>query len=315
MGRKGGASAFSKVRPPTRKKLKSYHRRKRKLYHEKVGKHSKPGAKAGIRREYAAKEWQYLLDKAQGEIPDVTPEDVEYDFGNALLDDLIGNSSHLSSSPTPRPVNLGYKHKKQYSLVSQKMAAYLEYQNNSSPDADEKNKPVIVPSLPTDKEISMLLRSFRDKKSTKSRPLGIAKALKLLVQTAKVPSSLFGENTYTTLMTCAASPKEARRIMKLMKDNSHPISAYSYSILVDVYSRGGDFRGADEVISEMRFENIEPTLAAYTSLLKGCYKAIIKGAIPQSIKAEAGVLAWDRWREMRITGIEADVSFLIVLST
>ena len=302
MGRKGGASAFSKVRTPTRKQRKKFHRRKRELYQEKVGKHSKPGAKAGPRREYKAREMEYLIDKAQGNLPEEDPEMLEYDFGNALIDDLMGNSAHPSTS-TIRPVNLANRYKRQHALVSRKMAAYLDFEDKLSLDTDNEDKDVNVPPLPTDMEISILLRSFRDKHSTKSNPLGITRALKFIIQKMKVPSSLFGENTYTTLMTCAASPKEARRIMKLMKDNSHRISAYSYSILVDIHSRTGDFRGADEVLSEMRFEKIEPTLAAYTSLLAGCYKVINRGAMPQSIKAEAGVLAWDRWKEMRIRAL------------
>ena len=57
----------------------------------------------------------------------------------------------------------------------------------------------------------------------------------------------------------------------------------------------------------MKFEGIDPTLAAYTSLMAACYKAINTASIPISIKAEAGKLAWERWKELRINGLDPDV--------
>ena len=94
MGRKSGASAFAKPRPPTRKQRKRYNKRKREIFLEKVGKHSKPGAKAGPRREMAQKDFQYLLDKAEGKIVDTSPDQLEYGFGDGkeiirLLTDVL----------------------------------------------------------------------------------------------------------------------------------------------------------------------------------------------------------------------------------
>jgi pentatricopeptide repeat protein len=49
-----------------------------------------------------------------------------------------------------------------------------------------------------------------------------------------------------------------------MQDNQHSISAYSWSILVDVHSKVGDFQGCAGVIKEMAAEGVPPTMAAYT---------------------------------------------------
>jgi len=307
MGRRSGASAFSKPRPPTRKQRKSYYKKKREIFQEKVGKHSKPGTKAGPRREIIEKEWQHLLDRAKGKIPDVSPDQLEYDFGDAIVDELMGNSSDLTSSPNPMPRHLGHKYETYKSIVSEKIQNYMAEKKRLN--GKEKNEEyfALTTPLPSDRQISSLLLSYRDKKSSRSKPLGIANALQHLLTEMKIPSTSFGDRTYNALMSCAASPSEARRIMKMMHEKHQPANAYTYSILVNTHAKCGDFRGADEAISEMRFKEIEPTLAAYTSLLTACYKVINTGAIPTSIKAEAGVLAWDRWKEMRIIGLNADV--------
>jgi len=83
MGRKDGHSAFYKTRPPTKKQRKRYFKRKREQYHEKVGKHSKPGSKAGPLREYEAIEKQDLVDKGAGKISrGLLPESMDYHYGD-----------------------------------------------------------------------------------------------------------------------------------------------------------------------------------------------------------------------------------------
>ncbi len=310
MGRKDGNKAFNKVRPPTRKQKKKYHRRMREIQHHRVGRHSKPGSKAGPRREFLQNEFDFLVDSAKGKIPrEPTPEELEYNFGDALVDDLIGNSSHLMSTPTPKPIYLGRQHGKHHNRVKQMMDNYREHLKLiESSEVDTVKDLVNIPSLPSDKQIALLLRSYRDKKSTKSNPIGIAKALQYLIKEIGVPIALFGQKTYTALVSCSANATEARRIMKMMEENGQSIDSYIYSILIDIHAKRGDFRAANSVLTEMRMEDVQPTLPAYTSLLAACYKAINKASIPQQIKAEAGNLAWEKWKELQINGMEPDVS-------
>lgn len=307
MGRKDGNKAFFKVRPPTRKQRKRYNMRL-KEQEEKAAKHSKPGSKAGPRREFIRDEQEFLVDRALGKNTDkLPPEHLDYDFGNVLIDDLMGNSAHLTSSPNPRPLYLGRQYETHYAKVSEMMKVYRDHLQLSGKKDGNDESASLAPPLPSDKQISLLLRSYRDRNSSKSKPLGIVNALRFLITDMRLPTSVFGVKTYATLMLCAATPKEARRVMKMMVENGHALDEYIYSILIDIHSKMGDFRGANEVLSEMRFEGIVPTLPAYTSLLASCYKVINTATMPPQIKAEAGNLAWDRWKEMKINGLEPDV--------
>ncbi len=94
--------------------------------------------------------------------------------------------------------------------------------------------------------------------------------------------------------------------MKLMTDQQHPISAYSWSILVDIHAKLGDYEGCARIIKEMASEGTPPTQAAYTSLMASCYKVCNDGRIPHAIRAKAGEIGWSHWQEMRIVGIQAD---------
>jgi hypothetical protein len=107
---------------------------------------------------------------------------------------------------------------------------------NETNESDPDNLPVSEPSvhLPSDEDISKTLRAHRDRHGTRQKPIGIVRALQHLLQDLGVPVSAFGEYTYTTLMTCCSTPQEGRRIFKLMRDQNHEISSYSWSILVDV---------------------------------------------------------------------------------
>jgi pentatricopeptide repeat protein len=91
-----------------------------------------------------------------------------------------------------------------------------------------------------------------------------------------------------------------------MGDQQHPISAYSWSILVDIHSKLADFEGCHHVMKEMASSGVPPTQAAYTSLLSACYKVCNNGRIAHSIRAKAGELGWNQWQEMRIVGVETD---------
>jgi len=278
-------------------------------------------------------QFEYLVASAKGKIPDPTPEEVGYDYGNAIIDDLMGNSAHLASSPTPTPLYLGgqYQQDKRHHKMKLMMEDYqkhlqqlaaadkdagVDVDADVDADADEKSSSALMlaPPLPSDKKIALLLRSYRDtnsksnlKSNHRRRPLGIVKALRYIISDVGIPTTLFGKKTYSSLMACAANPTEARRIMKLMEDNDVPIDTYIYSILVDIYAKRGDYKSADEVISEMRLEGIQPTLPAYTSLMAACYKSVNSATVPQKVKAEAASLAWDRWKEIQINGMDPDV--------
>ena len=91
-----------------------------------------------------------------------------------------------------------------------------------------------------------------------------------------------------------------------MEEQQHPISSYSWSILVDVHSKIADFEGCGNVIKEMVSHGVAPSQAAYTSLLSACYKVCNDGRIPHAVRAKAGEFGWQQWQEMRIVGINPD---------
>lgn len=310
MGRRDGNKAFYETRPPTRKQTKTYYKRKREEHEYNISRHSKPGSKAGPRREYIQDEFQHLVDSARGLVPLKDERLVDYDYGNALVDDLIGNSSHLSSTPTPKPLYIANQYIKHFERITKMMNDYRHYlkiEESGMDTNDPKSLEIIPPPLPTDSQISLLIRSYRDRHSTKTQKLGIANALRHLITDAKLPTKLFGEKTYSSLMLCASTPNEARRVMKMMQENKITVDSYIYSILVDIHAKAGDFRGADNVLNEMRYEGIEPTLPAYTSMLAACYKLVNNVTTPRAIKSEAAELAWNRWKELKIIGLQPDV--------
>ena len=106
------SSAFSKPRPPTKKKRREYNRRMKREADERA-RHSSPGSKAGPRRQWAENRWQQLL--AHGKNDDqmllATEDNEEYTYEDAILEDLMSNTSHLTSQPTPEPVYLGNRHR------------------------------------------------------------------------------------------------------------------------------------------------------------------------------------------------------------
>ena len=306
--RRDGDRYADRERKPSKKQLQKYNR-KIQAAQVKQDKHSAPGSKAGPRREFAQalKETYLNSDKNYDENSD--QDALDYDFDDALLDDLMGNTKDLSSQPTPEPVFLGDKHRKYFNHVADQMARYRntmeQLQEGMSP---EEAALIEATELPSDKALSLVVRSYRDRHGTRRNPVGIVKALRHVLQDLQVPISLFGEYTYTSLLSSCRTPAEGRRIFQMMKENKHPISSYSWSILVDLYAKVADFEGCATTMNEMvEVGGVAPTLPAFTSLLSACYKVCNDGRIPHSIRASAGEMAWKKWQEMRVVGIGPDV--------
>jgi len=209
------ASAFSKPRPKTKKQRQAYNRRIKKIEDEKA-KHSPPGTRAGPRRQFIRERWQHLLDQANGKelVPTGDDDDDEYGIEDALMEDLLGNTAHLSSQPNPEPVYLGHMHQQYYDMVADKMERYKDVLDENRRKSEEEEKSALVDisnasdELPSDEDISKVLRAFRDRNGTRSRPVGIAVALEHLLKDLGIPIFAFGEYTYTTLMTCCRTPNE-----------------------------------------------------------------------------------------------------------
>lgn len=330
-GRNDGNRFLTKSRTPTKKARKNYHRNLQKIQSEQ-DKHGKPGSKAGPRREYQASMEENIREEMEdfnqrnellaSGISDVALLDdadssSEYDFSDALLDDLMGNTSEHGCTPTPEPVYLGHKYTHYYNKVVDQMMEYRKAISNEHEINEESSVPststnqlldISSATLPSDFDISLALRSFRDNKGSRARPVGIVAILKYLVQDLGVPLLALGEFSYTTILTCCRNEHEARRVFSMMKKQNIPISEYSWSILVDIHAKIGDYNGCVAVQEEMaRDGGIAPTLASYTSLFAGCYRVCIDGRVSSKVRFEAAKVGWEKWREMRIVGIEPDV--------
>lgn len=309
--RRDGYTAFHKTKPMNRKKQKSRNRRKKELEWQQSGRHSVPGYRAGDRREWLAHRKEELIRLSEGRDKDEKEnwDALDYNYADALLDDLMGNTSHASAAPTPKPRYLGHKHEKYYRIVSSQMERFNEAMKKMEEEdnEDQQKQLMDMATLPPDHDISMVVRAYRDRHGNRSKPIGLGKALEHVLRDLSLPTAAFGEETYNALLTCCRTPKEARRIFRLMTDRQHPISSYSWSILVDIHAKTGDFEGCDQVIQEMAREGVAPTLAAYTSLLAACHKVCNAGHIPPSVRAKAGRLGWNKWKEMRVVGIDPDV--------
>lgn len=313
-GRRVGNKSFYKTRPPTRKQAKAYRRKLKAERFEKVEKHSKPLTKYHARKEWADGFIDNTLDQAKGLTNRHFPDNkdlLNYDMGDALLDNLMGNTSDLTSTETPQPIRIHQSYDRYYNHVKGKMDEFLKISSSSESSADN-NKLMVESLLPTDHEISRMIKAYRDKHSNYKRKVGVAKPLKLLLSDLKIPTSIFGEKTFTTLMTCATTPKEVRRLMKLMSDLDQPLTSYVYAILIDTHAKNGDFKGARKVMDECLLlskesdSKITPTMAGYTSLFAACTKVVQKGNAPQKLKNEALDIGWESWKEMRIIDIQAD---------
>jgi hypothetical protein len=180
-----------------------------KKLREKQERIGAPGSKAGPHREWLRERRQELLNyEPSSALLDPNQEN-EYGFGDALLDDLIGNTAHLTSTPTPEPEYLGDQHSELYETLSDQMDLY-----RSSVEAlrNDQESAIFDPSraagLPKDTDIARVLRAYRDKYGTRNQPIGIAKALEHLLKDLGVPTLAFGEHTYNAILSCCRTPKE-----------------------------------------------------------------------------------------------------------
>jgi len=306
--RRDGNKAFSKVRPPTKKQRKAYNRKMQAKQTRDVDRHGRPNSKASLRREW--------IETAKGDLlnGDDSSEDddlslLEYGVEDALLDDLIGNTKELSSQPTPRPRYLGHEFGKHDAELRRQVGSYrneIAAASTGDDNSDVGTSAVAAAALPSDRVVSMALRAYRDKFGTRHRPIGIVKALEYLLKDVGLPVSAFGELTFTALMSCCRTPTEARRIMQMMKQEQRAVSAYSWSIFVDVFAKIGDYKGAAGVLEEMVAEGVPPTLPAYTSFLAACYRVCSDGRKPHPMRADAGKKAFEKWQEMRVVGVQPD---------
>jgi len=345
-GRKDRASTTYKQRKPTKKQLKTYHRRRRKAEYE-ISKHSKPNSKAAARRLEDEENTQRLIDIAKEEellkgqlkayynkvdelqskieaspkfiqllesnkqspekikeaardaakkaanksdtphppLPSWIQDRMTYDWGDALIDDLMGNSSDLTSSVNPFPVYMG----KEYGMLKRKVGRLLREKrmeeelaldsgkgsggemgqiesgdkSNASSQTTTAQTSVTLPldiqnasnnNTVSDKLISDLIRSHRDAHGKRTTPIGLASTLQLLHE-LQIPLSTIQTYSYVSLLTCCKSPWEGRKVNELRKEYGVSSNEYYWSALVDVYARSGDYRGAENVLDEMLAES------------------------------------------------------------
>jgi len=299
--RKDGNRHFTKPRPPTKKQRKHYHRNLQKLQAQHQ-RHGRPGSKAGERREWT----QSLIDDYLQD-DDTTRTDpsfsLEYGVEDALLDDLIGNTQALTSQPTPEPLYYGHLHQQYHEQLVQQYQQWTIQQQQQQ----QQQQPMVVRSLPSDRIISLALKSFRDAHGSRSRPVGLVRALEYLLQEVGLPIASFGEQTYVTLLTCCQSPAQGQRVIQLQRHEQLPVSTYSWSCLVDLCAKVGDYQQAAQVMQDMVADGVPPTLPAYTSFLAACYKVCNDGRVPHAERAKAANAALEKWEEMRVVGIDPDV--------
>ncbi|GKY93936.1 hypothetical protein MPSEU_000360500 [Mayamaea pseudoterrestris] len=333
-------------RPPTKKQRKSYHRHLQEKYgknHQKLqsdgsgrdapkipGQHGAPGSRAGPRREYyQAMKDEWAREAAAGSALVTQDDDDDHDdytLDDALLDDLMGNTKHLSSQPTPRPKYLGDLFQQYRDDILQKMQAYHEQerllleqkQNGNDNSSSSSSLPVLLHLLPSDQSIARTIRAFRDKHGTKQKPIGLVRALSFVLQDLQVPLETLDEYSFNALMSCCRTPAEGRRVMKLMLDQQQPVdthqlhankitSPYTWSILVDLHAKVGDHEGCAAVMEEMLTHNVTPALPTYTSYLAACYKVCSDGRVSHKVRAKAAQDCWSKWMDMRVVGVDPDV--------
>jgi pentatricopeptide repeat protein len=309
--RKDGARFSREQRQPSRKERHKYHL-KLKAKAEQEERHANPGYKSRPLKEFNETFKQAMLD--DGPEMDLLDNPM-YGVEDAVLDDLIGNSSDVSSTPTPEPKYFGHKHGHYSNKLKMLMNNYQEQvlllQAAAADNNNDTNKKALIEAaaaeLPDEKTISMALRAYRDEQSTRLKPVGLVKALTYLLQKHNVPLSAFGENTYTTLLTCCRTAKEGRKVLSIMRQEQVPISDYAWSILVDIYAKTGDYLGAAKALDDMLDAGVPPTLPAFTSFFAACYKVANDGGrVAHSIRAKAANLAFEKWQQMRVVGIDPD---------
>ena len=268
-------------------------------------------------------------------LPSWVQDRMTYDWGDALVDDLMGNSADLTSTPSPSPVFMGgeygrLRRKVERILRLKEEESLLLSDGASSANSMESNLPAQGNNVLSDKLISDLIRAHRDVSGKRTNPVGLASSLELLFQDLKIPRSELGIYSITSLLTVCKNPWEARKVNEMRQTDNIRSNEYFWSALVDVYARSGDYLGAENVLDEMLEETkkeyelemskyndirdkakvtkpiVIPPLPAYTSFLSSCYKLVARPDVHPSIKSDASTRAWERWKEMRIHSVSPD---------
>jgi pentatricopeptide repeat protein len=249
-------------------------------------------------------------------LPSWVEDRMTYDWGDALVDDLMGNSADLTSSPSPSPVFMGGE----FGRLKRKVERVLRLRRDETLLLDAravptKHLPSTYDNNLSDKLISDLIRSHRDANGKRTTPIGLASSLELLFRELNIPRSVFGVHSYTSLLTVCKNPWEARKVNEMRQGDKVRSNEYFWSALVDVYARSGDYLGAERVLDEMLEESkreyeeemafyndskghekvakpiLMPPLAAYTSFFSSCYKLVARTDVHPSIKD--GKLCWE----------------------
>ena len=263
-------------------------------------------------------------------LPSWWQERMTYDWGDALIDDLMGNSSDLTSSPSVYPIYMGGEYGKLQRKLERAIRGLKDQERFLLEEGSGLPSPAAIDrkNVLSDKLISDFIRAYRDAHGKRTTPIGLVPTLELLLRESQIPRSSLGTYAYVSLLTCCKSPLEARKVNEMRKEDGVRSNAYFWSALVDVYARSGDYRGAEVVLDEMLDETkmeyetwkatdsidqkVEkpiamPPLPAYTSFFSACYKLISRVDVHPSIKADASKRAWARWKEMRIHSVAPDV--------
>ncbi|KAL9182599.1 hypothetical protein ACHAXT_013251 [Thalassiosira profunda] len=215
-------------------------------------------------------------------LPSWIEERMTYDWGDALVDDLMGNSADLTSSPSPFPTHMGgeygrlkrrverlvrgKKEEERFLLEGPRMGQQSVLGSGSAAtDANGANDVSVpeangLPSLngtpsdgPSDQLLSDLIRAHRDAHGKRTAPVGLAATLQLL-HDVEVPLSSLGTWSFASLLTCCKNPWEGRKVDELRRECGVRSNGYFWSSLVDVHARSGDYRGAENVLDEMLAE-------------------------------------------------------------
>ena len=258
-------------------------------------------------------------------LPSWWQERMTYDWGDALVDDLVGNSSDLTSAPSPYPINMGEElgrlRRKVERIVRGMEGERMQLEDGrdaaGGTGGGETSLRVADGRIP-DRLLSDLIRAHRDAHGRRTAPVGLDSALGCL-EGLKVPADSLGVYSYTSLLTCCRNPGEGREVDRMRVESGTASTGHYWSAMVDVYSRSGDYRGAESVLDEMLEVTREehdgggegrplpaPPLAAYTSFLSACHKLVSRGDVHPRIKSDAGERAWSRWKEMRIHSVPPD---------
>lgn len=268
-------------------------------------------------------------------LPSWWQERLTYDWGDALIDDLMGNSADLTSSPSVYPIYMGGEYGRLKRKVERAIRGLQDHERFLLEEGSSSSSGTRLPSAAavdrktnvlSDKLISDFIRAYRDAHGKRTTPIGLVPTLEILIRESKIRRSALGTYAYASLLTCCKSPLEARKVNEMRKEDGVRSNAYFWSALVDVYARSGDYRGAEVVLDEMLDETkleyetwkatadttVEkpisvPPLPAYTSFFSACYKLVSRVDVHPSIKADASKRAWARWKEMRIHGVAPDV--------